>query len=307
MEIHALKTVLMVANQGSFAAAARVMNVDPSSVSRTVSNVEAELGLRLFQRTTRTLSATEEGEIYLRRIAPLLDELEGAQEAAVQARQAPSGTLRMTASVAFAHECIVPHLPAFHAKYPDVTVELLPTDDNLDLTAQAIDLAIRLAPAPQGDLISTRLLSTRYVVCAAPAYLDRARPVERPKDLIQHNCLRFALPGFRTAWRFREKGHPVEEVPVAGTTIISNALSLRLAAINGLGPALLAHWLVEDELDAGHLVNLFPEHECTATEFDTGAWALYPSRTYLPQKVRVMIDFLRTSLSPVNQSELTSS
>jgi DNA-binding transcriptional LysR family regulator len=296
MDTDLLKTVALVAQQGSFAAAARVLNVDPSSVSRAVANAEAALGLRLFQRTTRSLTVTEEGDIYLRRIAPLLEELDAAREAASHAQRAPSGTLKLTASVAFAHDCIVPHLATFHARYPQISVELLPSDANLDIAANGIDLAIRLGAAPTGDLISTRLLTTRYVVCASPAYLAAHPPIREPEDLKAHDCLRFALPEFRTRWRFRLHGGDTFEVPVTGHTIIANALSLRRAALDGLGPVLLADWLVGRDLEEGNLIDLFPEHDATATEFDTGAWALYPSRAFLPRKVRAMIDFLRKRL-----------
>jgi len=298
MEIETLKTVALVAQQGSFAAAARVLNVDPSSVSRAVANAEAALGLRLFQRTTRTLTITEEGELYLRRIAPVLDELDAAREAATQAQRRPTGTLRMTASVAFAQECVVPLLAAFHAQYPEVSVELLPTDANLDVAANGIDLAIRLAAEPKGDLIATRLMRTRYRVCAAPAYLKTAPPLSHPADLADHLCLRFALPEYRTRWRFRAEGDAPFDVPVSGKTVIASALGLRRAALDGLGPVLLADWLVREDLAAGRLVDLFPGYDCTATAFETGAWALYPSRAYLPRKVRVMIDFLRDRLAP---------
>jgi DNA-binding transcriptional LysR family regulator len=296
MDTELLKTMMLVAQHGSLASAARVMAVDPSSVSRAVANAEAALGLRLFQRTTRSLTITEDGEIYLRRIAPLLEELDAAREAATKAQRGPSGTLKMTASVAFAHECIVPHLSAFHARYPEISIELLPTDATLDIAAEGIDLAIRLAAAPSGDLISTRLLRTRYVVCASPDYLARHPPIRAPADLADHECLRFALPEFRTRWRFRSDGVEPFEVPVSGRTIIANALSLCRLAVEGLGPVLLADWLVERDIAAGLLVDLFPDHDCTATEFDTGAWALYPSRSFLPRKVRAMIDFLREAL-----------
>jgi DNA-binding transcriptional LysR family regulator len=296
MDTELLKTVALVAQHGSFASAARVTGVDPSSVSRTVASVEADLGLRLFQRTTRSLTITEEGDVYLRRIAPLLEELDAAREAATKALRTPSGTLKMTASVAFAHECIVPHLGAFHARYPQVSVELMPTDANLDIAANGIDLAIRLAAEPAGDLIGTRLIQTRYLVCASPGYLDRHVQIRTPEDLADHECLRFALPEFRSRWRFRRDGGVPFEVPVSGRTIIANALSLRRAALDGLGPVLLADWLVGHDVAAGRLVDLFPDYDSTATEFDTGAWALYPSRSFLPRKVRVMIDFLREVL-----------
>lgn len=296
MDVEALKVVALVARQGGFAAAARMLSVDPSSVSRTVAGVEASLGVRLFQRTTRTLTVTEAGDIWLRRIGPLLDEFDHAREAASRISQTPSGTLRMTASVAFAHECVTPHLGAFHRLYPQIAIELIPTDANLDIAATGVDLAVRLAAAPSGDLVATRLCRTRYVVCAAPSYLGECRPVTDPRDLEGHPCLRFALPDFRTRWLFRKGAGAPFEVPVGGWAVIASALSLRRAALDGMGPALLADWLVGRDLTAGRLVELFPDHDCTATGFDTAAWALYPSRAYLPRKVRVMIDFLRTLL-----------
>jgi DNA-binding transcriptional LysR family regulator len=297
MDTGLLRTVALVAQQGSFASAARVLNVDPSSVSRAVANAEAALGLRLFQRTTRSLAVTEEGDIYLRRIAPLLDELDAAREAATRTRSAPSGNLKMTASVAFTHECVVPHLAEFHARHPEISIELLSSDATLDIAANGIDLAVRLGASPTGDLIGTRLLTTRYVVCAAPAYLSAHPPIRVPRDLAAHACLRFALPEFRNRWRFRRDGGAPFEVPVTGHTIIANALSLRRAALDGLGPVLLADWLVGRDLAEGRLVDLFPDHDATATDFDTGAWALYPSRSFLPRKVRAMIDFLREKLA----------
>jgi len=296
MDLAALRMIAFVARHGSFAAAARVLNLDPSSVSRIVANAEASLGLRIFQRTTRTLRITEEGEIYLRRVVPLIEELDHAREEAGLARATPSGTLRVTASVAFAHECIVPHLGAFHDLYPGISLELLPTDAMLDILGNGIDLAIRLAPAPEGDLVSTRLVRTRYRVCAAPGYLSKHGPFVSPHDLSTLNCLRFALPEFRNRWLFRRDGDAGFEVAVSGWAVIANALSLRQAARDGLGPALLADWLIGDDLASGMLIDVFPDYDCTATEFDTAAWALYPSKSFLPMKVRVTIDYLRDQL-----------
>lgn len=298
MDTEVLKTVVLVAQQGSFASAARVLNIDPSSVSRTVAAAEASLGLRLFQRTTRSMTVTEEGEAYIRRVTPLLEELDAAQEAACLSRQNPNGTSKITSSVAFTDQCVVPHLSEFRAQFPEVSVELLPTDATIDIAANGIDLAIRLGTAPSGDLISTRLLRTRYVVCASPDYVARHPKIMIPLDLRAHDCPCFALPEFRTNWRFRRSDTEPLEVPVTGSIVIGNALSLRRAALMSLGPVLLADWLVGKDIRSGRLVDLFPDYECTATEFDTGAWALYPYRTYLPQKVRVMIDFMRQKLAP---------
>ncbi len=296
MDIASLKTVLLVQRRGSIAGAARTLEVDPSSVSRTVAAVEANLGIRLFQRTTRRLTVTEEGQTYMSRLAPLIEEMDAAREDARGQRGTPSGQLRMTCSVAFAHEMIVPLLPAFQAQYPEVSIDLQSRDANLDLVENNIDLALRLAPAPKGDLVSTRLMSTRYRIVASPEYLTTKSPVIHPSDLQNLNCLRFALPGLQDAWTFRTGAAAPFNVTVSGDLMISNALALHRAAKMGVGVTMLADWLVDRDIQQGNLIALCENFECTATTFETGAWALYLDRTYLPQKVRVMIDFLRQSL-----------
>ncbi|WP_295175948.1 LysR family transcriptional regulator [Shimia sp.] len=291
-----LELALLVQAQGSIAGAARVLDLDPSSVSRSLAALEAELGVRLFHRTTRKLSSTEEGAAYLQRVAPLVEEMQAAAQAAVGARQAPSGSLRMTASVAFACQKIVPVLSAFSKRYPEVSVEVISSDANLDLVEQGIDLAVRLAPAPKGDLVSSKLMDTRYHLVASPAYLDRVGGLETPGDLRDHDCLRYALPGIGDVWRFRSDAEPFE-VRVTGRHKFSNALALLEAAREGFGVALLADWLVAKDLAEGRLLELCPKYQATVSDFDTAAWVLYPNRRYLPRKTRAMIDFLRESLA----------
>ncbi|MEM8571593.1 MAG: LysR family transcriptional regulator [Pseudomonadota bacterium] len=297
MNLDALRTVALVADRASFAEAARVLSVDPSTVSRIVAGVEANLGMRLFHRTTRALSLTEGGAAYLGAVRGPLDALEAAADAARGHSGIPSGLLRMTASVAFASECIVPHLAEFEEKFPALSVELLLTDVAVDLVAERIDLAIRLAASPHGDVIARRLLETRYRVCAAPSWISRHGWPDGPECLSELNCLRLDLQDFREAWRFRRKdGSGEVKVRVDGRFVISSPLALRQAAITGLGPALLADWMTQDARDTGVLIDLFPDHYATATEFDTGVWAIYPNRSFLPVRVGAMIDFLSDRL-----------
>jgi DNA-binding transcriptional LysR family regulator len=292
-----LALFLEVARLGSFAAAAKARGVDPSSVSRAIAGLEADLGVRLFQRSTRRMSLTEAGDLYLTRALPLVEELERIGAEARQIRRRPSGTLRLTASVTFGQRRLVPLLPAFRALHPEVAVECLFTDANLDLIAERIDLAIRLAPAVEGDLIVTRLMPTRYRVVASPAYLASAPPLAEPQDMRLHRALLFTLRPFRTLWRFRDRSGAVTEVPVAGDVILSPAGAVREAALAHLGPALLPDWLIGEDLAAGRLSDPLPDHDVTATTFDTAAFMIYPSRAYLPAKVRAMMDFLRAEFA----------
>lgn len=308
MNVHSLRVALTVAAQGGFAAAARRLDLDPSTVSRLVAALEADLGLRLFQRSTRRLALTDEGRRYLDRAGPLLDALDQARDEAQGGSAAPSGLIRLTTSVAYGCECVTPLLGAFADACPDLSIELVLSDANLDLIGEQIDLALRLAPSPSGDLISARLAHTRYRVCAAPSYLARHGRPETPAALAERDCLRQDLPAYRSRWRFRaldpqQSGDaadqaidPATDIAIGGRLVLSSPLALRRAARDGLGPALLADWLTDEDRAQGRLVDLFPAHRATATDFDTGVFFLYPSRRFLPLKVRAAIDFFRNRL-----------
>ena len=297
MDTENLRLLVDVAKHGSFAAAARSRGLDPSSVSRQIAQTEQELGLRLFQRTTRRLSPTHAGDVLLTRIESILDELDKTIESATSQSVEPTGCLRVTTSVAFGQICLVPLLGSFRKRFPMLAIELLLDDGNIDFVSDRVDLAIRLGPAIRGDLICSKLRDTRYRVVASPAYLDYAGAPSRPRDLSQRDVLLFNLPPFRSRWLFRNKSGRVSDVPVQGQIVISSANALRDATLAGLGPALLADWLIDRDIENGRLVDLFPQYQATATTFQTAAWIVYPSRNFLPARVRMAIDFLREHLN----------
>jgi DNA-binding transcriptional LysR family regulator len=292
-----LELLVEVARLGGFAPVARSRNIDPSAVSRSIAGLEAELGVRLFHRSTRKLSLTEAGHLYLNRIEPLIDELSHAGEEALSASKGVTGSLRMTASVAFGYQKLAPLLAEFRAKHPMLKLEVLLTDVNMHLVNDRIDLAVRLGSRFEGDVICTKLINTRYRVCASPSYIRTHGKPHKPQDLKKHSCLLLSLPEFRNKWHFSDRKNKVQDVEVTGEVIISNPLVQQRCALEGMGPALLADWLCDEHVAAGNLVDLFPSHAVTATSFDTGVWLLYPSRNYLPGKVRAMIDFLRERLA----------
>ncbi len=297
MDISVLQTFIEVMRQGSFAAVARERNIDPSSVSRSISALEKELGVRLFQRTTRQLSPTEVGITYFHRIEPLVEEMQQAVDLVKEVSGQPKGTLRITASVSFGLKCIVPLLAEFETLYPDLSIDLLLTDSRIDLLTERIDLAIRLGSLKDSTLIAQKLMSTSYLVCASPNYLKRWGQLNKPEDIAQHNCLLFPLAGFRERWIFRNNQGEIREIAVHGDTIISNAIGLQQCAIAGMGLALLPKWLINDDLEAGTLIDVLPSYDVTATDFQTSAWLVYPSRNYVPLKVRVFIDFLKMHIT----------
>lgn len=303
MDTEDLQMLREVVQFGSFAAVARRRTIDPSVVSRTISKLERRLGARLFHRTTRSLSLTETGARYLARIEPVLDELAAAGEAATAARGEPEGTLRMTASVAFGVRLLTPLAAGFRARYPRLKLELELSDTMLDLVENRIDLAIRLAPEIDADVICSRLMPTRYRVVASHDWLS-ANPVpHEPEDIVRTDCVLFSMPAYRTRWMFRDTHGRVQEVPVRGGVFSSSALQVRELMLAGAGPALLADWLIADDLAAGRCRDLFPAHDVAATSFDTAAWLIYPSRQFLPRKTRVIIDHLRETVAHGSQPE----
>lgn len=295
MDLDLVRLALTVAKNGSLAGAARALGRDPSVVSRGLATLEAELGIRLFERSTRSLAITEAGARFLDRAAPLLEGFDDARERARGGGSEPTGTLRVTTSVAFAHEALIPAIAGFRARYQALGIDLMLSDRPLDLVAEGLDLALRLAPAPTGDLVSTRLRPTRYRVVATPAWVAAAEPLDTPAALADHDVLRLPLPPYRDRWRFRARDGTETVVAVHGSLTISNPLALRAAVLAGLGPALLADWMTDADLRQGRLVDLLPAYAATATEFDTAVWALYPSRRYLPRKTRAMLDHLRAA------------
>ena len=295
MNIQSLKQFLSVVECGSFAAAARASDVDPSQISRTISGLEEDLGIRLFHRTTRSLALTDQGINYYARVRDILDELEAAKEEARLSGQSVTGTLKITLSSAYANAQVIPLLPEFRETWPDIRLELLVTDDTIDLARDGIDLAIRHAPEIEQSVICSKLHDTRYHVVANPEYLSRRKAVEKPADLSDHDLILFDLPDFRKSWLFR-RNMDQETIPVQGALVVSSALAIQKAMLDGMGVALLPDWLVKNDLASGACMDLFPDYRVAAHSFETGAWILYPSRKFLPAKTRVMIDFLRRKL-----------
>ena len=297
MKISTLKLFCDVVHAGSFSEVARTRNIEPSKVSRDIRRLENELGFALFERSTRRFNITESGNIYFQHVKPLVEGLDSARSLGRDVASNPEGELKLSASVAFGHAVIAPLLGEFRERFPAVNIELSLTDSKIDIAAEPVDLAIRLGPAPEGSFVRTKLMTTRHHVCASPRYLEINGNIRRPKDLSKHNCIRFPFQGYRSAWKFRRPGEQESEVPISGSLVISNALVLKRCVVDGLGPGLLANWMIRDELDRGRLVRLFKSYEATASGFDTGAWALYKSTSYTPKKIRVFIDYMKEKLS----------
>lgn len=294
MELATLSLFVDVAQAGGFAPVARRRLIDPSLVSRAIAGLEAELGFRLFQRSTRRLALTEAGSRYLAAVEPLVRDLAAAAEMARGSTLA--GRLAITASVAYGTIRLVPLLPALREAHPGLDIELMLTDRLLDLVAEPVDITIRMSAAIPPGLIGLPLHPSRYHAYAAPAWLARHGPVAEPADLAGRPCLVFAGALQRHEWRFGTEAGGHTAVTVPSRIAISSPLALKQACIDGLGAALLTDWLAADAVASGRLVRLLPDRPASTTAFGSNAWLLYASRAQLPPKIRAGIDFLRANL-----------
>ncbi|WP_317933135.1 LysR family transcriptional regulator [Halioxenophilus sp. WMMB6] len=276
----------------NFADVARLRGLAPSSVSRSIAQLENELGIRLFHRTTRKLEPTEAAERFCERIRPLVEEVESACQLIKDSDNKPQGRLRLTAATVYAQTCIVPLLPEFARRYPELEVELVMTDAQLDLVEEHIDLAIRLGALNDSSLIARRLNNLEFRVCASPGYINHQGVPSSPQELTGRDCLLFHRGEVQAKWLFKDSRGEIESVPVRSRYLITNSAAVLACAEAGMGIVLLADWLVAESIQRGDLVALFPDYQVARQSFDNAVWLVYPSRHYLPLKVRVMVEFL---------------
>lgn len=293
MDLSALKTFIDVAKQGSFASVARDHGVTPSSVSRAIASLEAELGVRLFQRTTRKLVPTEAGEAFGRSIEPVLDELNRAQLMAKDFGARPMGSVRVVAPVACGQLIIIPLLPQFTRQYPDLSVDLRLDDTEVDVLTAQVDVSLHCGRPPASEFVATRLCRVDFVACASRDYVHQHGRPRAPWDVLNHSCLVLSSPVQSARWRFRCGEGRVVDVPVRGRVSITDAWGILQCTLSGIGLSLLPRLMVEEHLRNGSLVDVFPDHDVALTDLDSATWIIYPSRNYLPLKVRLFVDFVK--------------
>jgi DNA-binding transcriptional LysR family regulator len=278
-----------VASLGSFTAAARSLSISPSAVSKSVQRLEQRLDLRLFSRTTRSLTLTSEGRDLHERALRLLREAEGIEQAAVAARAEPAGTLKIAASPPIGVHVLVPALPQLRERYPKLSIDLRLNDRFVDLIEERIDVAIRIADLEDSRLISRRLAPHRLCAFAAPDYLARRGTPHHPDELIGHDCVnfRFQNTGQVLRWPFRLGGRTFEVVPQAGiVTDSSDGVLAALAAGAGIG--ISPTYMVASHVTAGLLVPVLAK---LAVERAT-ITALWPESRRSSQNVRAFLNFL---------------
>lgn len=283
-----------VAALGSLSAAARVLGMSQTMATKHVAAIEARLGTRLLQRSTRRLSLTEAGRTYLEAVERILDEIEDAEAtASLEARQV-GGTLRLNVPVSFGLRHIAPKLAELARRHRELKIELGLNDRHIDLVEEGWDLAIRIGTLASSTLIARRLAPCPMVVAAAPGYLSRHGTPATVSALAGHNCLGYTLSELAGVGRWAFGADGKVTVGVTGTVKANNGDALVVAAVAGLGIVYQPLFLVDREISAGLLVPLRLDH--SPIEIG-GIFAVYPATRRPPAKVRAAIDFFASTLA----------
>lgn len=282
-----MRTFVQVVDSRSFVRAAEALEISKAAVSRQLAELEERLGIRLLNRTTRKLSLTEDGEIFLARCRQLLADLEEA-EAEVSTRQGKAvGSVKVAVPLSFGILHLAEVWGRFRARHPQVMLDVVLSDRQVDLVEDGFDLAVRIARLESSNLIHRRLSSTRMVLCASPQYLKRAGRPKQPADLAEHSVLGYSLWSEGDDWRFEGPEGPVS-VRTRPCIRSNNGDVCRAGALQHQGIILQPTFIVGRDLAAGTLVELLPGYR----SLEMGIYAVYPSRKHLAPKVRLMIDFL---------------
>jgi len=289
-ELSRIQTFIKVVEAGSFSAAAREVS-SVSSVARQVKSLEDELGVRLLNRSTRSLSLTEPGRRFYERVCTIARDLNNAKSEAASFQDCVKGMLRVSLRVTAGTTIIVPALPAFLAQYPDLTLDISLTDERRDLVAENIDVAVWMGVLPDSEIVARRLSPGQRIVCGSPAYFERHSIPRTPTDLRDHNGLLFAARTYGNTWGFTKDGQH-EEIEVKSSLRSDNGLVLLSAALADLGLIVVHEWMVRRPVSEGRLVRVLSDYTVNPRPGDAELNVVYASSRGLSRKVRVFVDFL---------------
>lgn len=278
-----------VAESGSFTQAAKKLIISTAQVSRQVSELEQRLNTKLFYRTTRKVTLTEEGQLFYQQCHSILEGLENAERSLTNLQSTPQGKIRITAPVTYGERHIIPLINQFLIRYPQVEIEVQLSNQRVNLIDEGYDLAIRLGHLDDSSLIAKRISTRQHFLCASPSYIDHYGKPESIEDLKQHNC----LLGSSDFWLFYSKTNKDKKARVSGSLRCNSGLGLVDAALKGIGIVQLPEYYVIDHILKGSLVVLLNDQQ----RKQEGIWALYPQNKYLANKVRLLIDFLTLELA----------
>jgi DNA-binding transcriptional LysR family regulator len=273
--------------RGGFSAAGRQLNLSPSAISKLVSRLENRLGVRLFNRTTRTLHLTEAGQAFFKRCIEILEDVEDAETSIIGFGHVPKGVLRINSTPGFFKHQLLPIMAEFQQLYPQLVLEFQLTGQSIDLINEGVDLAIRLGVLKDTSLVARKLGESNRVICASPQYIKTHGIPLKPQDLLHHNCLRLSTNDVFNRWEFYSKNEE-EIIEVDGQFVTDNVEALYEYALLGGGIVRLSGFMVGEAIKAGSLVPILKDYSIKKQQIH----AVFPHRKHLPAKVRVLLDFL---------------
>ncbi|MGO6674933.1 LysR substrate-binding domain-containing protein [Rhizobium leguminosarum] len=297
-----MEVFVIAAELQSFSAAGRRLKISPSAVSKLVTRIEDRLGTRLLVRSTRTMTLTPEGEVYLSRARRILTDItETEQIVAGGGKMIPRGLLRVNASVGFGERYLLALIPAFLERYPEVQLDISLTDGIIGLIEERTDIAIRSGAMDDSSLKARKLLESRRVIVASPAYLDAKGIPKTPQDLANHNCFSFNFRRSLNEWPFRNPGtSEVYRLPVTGNTAVNSGMIMRRLCLSGSGLGRVGQFHVQPDIDAGKLISLLEEYNPHDME---QIHAVFAGHEHLAARIRAFIDFMAEHLSDEGKSE----
>ena len=283
-----LEFFTQLVKQGSLAALARELGVTPPAITARLAQLEKRLGVRLLNRTTRRLSVTHEGEIYLATGARLLEELQELEQVVSSSRGTPKGLLRINATFGFGRRHVAPAIVEFARRYPEVEVQLELTDRSVNLTDKAFDIGIWFGTVPDSRMVARKIVSNKRMLCAAPDYLERAGMPQVPRDLQSHQCIVLRESDAAYGTWYLTRGSRQETIKVRGVLSTNDGETGVLWALAGYGILMRSEWDIHEHVRAGRLVPVLADWALPVADI----FAVYPERANLSAKVSAFIDFL---------------
>lgn len=288
MTLEGIREFVFVAEYESFTRAAKELGISIAQVSRQVSALERRLNLKLFYRTTRKISLTEEGKVFYEHCRAILDRLQSAQQAVSDLQSKPQGKIKLTAPVTYGEQQLLPLINDFMLQYSEIEVDAFLSNRKVDLVQGGYDLAIRIGRLSDSTMMARKLSYRTNYVCASPSYVNKFGAPQSLNDLSQHNCLLGSLD----FWHFKE-GSKERNIRVSGTVQYNSGYGLVDAALKGIGIVQLPDYYVQKYLDTGELVSLLDNYR----EQEEGIWAVYPHNQHLLPKIKVLLQYLQQHLS----------
>ncbi len=282
----AIPVFVAVVEYGGFSPAARFLGISKSAVSKRITQLEEQLGVKLLHRTTRKLSLTEAGEHYYEHASKANAAAQDAEDAVAQLQGEPQGRLRINTPMSFGRLHMAPMIPEFLKKYPKISIDLVMDDKVVDLVSGSFDIAIRTGELADSSLVARRLAPLNSVLCASPEYLKTNSVPQQLDDLLQHNCLSFSYSNDVKEWSFIKEDKRFN-IEVTGNYQVNNSEALRDAVLQGLGIARLPTFVAGPDIKSGKIIPLFTDYQMPSQVIS----AVLIERQFMPAKVRAFLDF----------------